>query len=169
MVWGPHDPHMGETAIFVRDILRGLVPVMPAGGPNVVDVRDIAAVHAAVMEPGRGSRRYLATGEHVPFARLFALLRSITGRRLPAPRVPTAAVVASAAAADALQRVVPFRVPFNSQAPWLTRNTVPGDDTATREDLRVTFRPPDEAIADTVRWLREAGHVSARQAGRVAA
>jgi nucleoside-diphosphate-sugar epimerase len=169
MVWGPHDPHMGESAGFVRDILRGLAPVMPAGGPNVVDVRDVAAVHASVMQPGRGPRIYLATGEHVPFARLFALLRSITGRRLPALRVPTIAVIASAAAADAAQRVLPFRLPLNSQAPWLVRNTVPGDDTATREDLGVTFRPAEEAIADTVRWLREAGHISARQAGRAGA
>jgi dihydroflavonol-4-reductase len=169
MVWGPHDPHMGESACFARDILRGLVPVTPAGGPNIVDVRDVAAVHAAVMEPGRGPRRYLATGEFVPFGRLFDVLRSITGRRLPAPRVPTVAVVASAAAADAAQRVLPFRLPLNSQAPWIGRNAVPGDDSATREELGVTFRPAEEAIADTVRWLRETGGLSARQAGRAGA
>jgi UDP-glucose 4-epimerase len=33
----------------------------------------------------------------------------------------------------------------------------------------VTFRPAEEALADTVRWLHEAGHISARQAGRAAA
>jgi nucleoside-diphosphate-sugar epimerase len=166
MVWGPHDPHLGESALFVRDILRGLIPVTSAGGPNVVDVRDVAAVHAAAMEPGRGARRYIATGEYVPFPRLFAILRSITGRRLIAPRVPQVAVTVSAAGADALQRVLPFRLPLNSQAPWLARHAVPGDDTVTRKELGVTFRPPEEAIADTVRWLRDAGHISARQAGR---
>ena len=166
MVWGPHDPHLGESALFVRDILRGLIPVTSAGGPNVVDVRDVAAVHAAAMEPGRGARRYIATGEYVPFPRLFAILRSITGRRLIAPRVPQVAVTVSASGADALQRVLPFRLPLNSQAPWLARHAVPGDDTVTRKELGVTFRPPEEAIADTVRWLRDAGHISARQAGR---
>jgi hypothetical protein len=62
--------------------------------------------------------------------------------------------------------VLPFRLPLNSQAPWQARNAVPGDDTATRADLGVAFRPAEEAIADTVRWLRDAGHISRRQAGR---
>ena len=52
MVWGPHDPNVGESAIFARDVLRGLLPFRLGGGPNVVDVRDVAAMHAAVMEPG---------------------------------------------------------------------------------------------------------------------
>jgi hypothetical protein len=33
-----------------------------------VDVRDVAKVHAAVLEPGRGPRRYLAGGTFVGFA-----------------------------------------------------------------------------------------------------
>jgi dihydroflavonol-4-reductase len=167
MIWGPYDPHLGESAIFARDLLRGLIPVMPHGGPDIVDVRDVAAVHAAVMEPGRGPRRYLATGEYVPFSRVFAIMRSLTGRRLPAPRVPAVAIAASGAAADAAQRVLPFRLPLNASGPWLGRNAVPGDDSATREDLGVTFRPAEESIADTVRWMRAAGHISARQAGRL--
>ena len=168
MVWGPHDPHLGESASFARDILRGLLPVRIAGGPTVADVRDVAAVHAAVMEPGRGPRRYLATGEVVPFARIYALLRGITGRRLPALRVPVAAAIGAGLAADAAQRVVPFRLPLNSTGPWLGSHAVPGDDRATREELGATFRPAPEAIADTVRWLYDGGHISARQAGRAA-
>lgn len=168
MVWGPHDPNVGESAIFARDVLRGLLPFRLGGGPNVVDVRDVAAMHAAVMEPGRGPRRYLATGENVPFARIYGLLRGITGRRLPAVRVPTAVGLASGLAADAAQRVVPFRMPINSGGAWLGSHAVAGDDRVTREELGVAFRAAPEAIADTVRWLHEAGHISARQAGRAA-
>jgi hypothetical protein len=36
------------------------------------------------------------------------------------------------------------------------------------EELGVTFRPPAQAIGDTVRWLYEAGHIIARQTGRAA-
>ena len=125
-------------------------------------------MHAAVMEPGRGPRRYLATGENVPFARIYGLLRGITGRRLPAVRVPTAVGLASGLAADAAQRVVPFRMPINSGGAWLGSHAVAGDDRVTREELGVAFRAAPEAIADTVRWLHEAGHISARQAGRAA-
>jgi nucleoside-diphosphate-sugar epimerase len=170
MVWGPHDPHLGETAILARDILRGRVPTLVPGGVPVVDVRDVAAVHAAVMEPGRGPRRYLAMGEYVPVPRLFALLRAATGRRLPAaPAAPARVMLAGGAAADAAQRILPFRLPLHREGPWTMINSRPGDDSRTREELGVTFRPPSEAIADTVRWLHETGHISARQAGRAAA
>lgn len=169
MVWGPHDPHFGETAMLVRDMLRGRISIRIPGGVPVVDVRDVAAVHAAVIEAGRGPRRYLATGEFVPFARLFELMRAITGRRLPAaPAVPARVLLAGGAVADAAQRLLPFRLPLQREGPWTVINGRPGDDSGTTEELGVTFRPPEQAIADTVRWLYEAGHVSARQAGRAA-
>jgi hypothetical protein len=36
------------------------------------------------------------------------------------------------------------------------------------ETLGVRFRPTRETLADTIRWLHRAGHVSAREAGRLA-
>jgi dihydroflavonol-4-reductase len=169
MVWGPHDPHLGETAILARDILRGLVAIRIPGGAPVVDVRDVAAVHAAVMQAGRGARSYLATGQFTPFARLFELLRAATGRRLPAaPAAPARVLLAGGAVAGAVQRVLPFRLPLHREGPWTIINGRPGDDSVTRQELGVAFRPPAEAIGDTVRWLYKAGHLSARQAGRAA-
>jgi nucleoside-diphosphate-sugar epimerase len=169
MVWGPNDPHLGETATLARDILRGRIPIRIPGGVPVVDVRDVATMHAAVIEASRGPRSYLATGEFVPFARLFELMRAATGRRLPAaPAAPARVLFAGGAIADAFQRVLPFRLPMHREGPWTIANGRPGDDSLTREELGVTFRPPAEAIGDTVRWLCEAGHISARQAGRAA-
>jgi nucleoside-diphosphate-sugar epimerase len=167
MVWGPHDPHLGVTASLARDMLRGRVSISLPGGVPVVDVRDVAAVHAAVVESGRGARSYLATGEFVQFARLFELMRAITGRRLPAaPAPPARVLLAGGALATTVQRVLPFRLPLSREGPWIVINAQPGDDSATRDQLGVTFRPAAEAIADTVRWLYQAGHISARQAGR---
>jgi hypothetical protein len=119
MVWRPHDPHLGETAILARDILRGRVSIRIPGGVPVVDVRDVAAVHAAITEGGRGPRTYLATGEFVPFARLFELMRATTGRRLPAaPAAPARVLLAGGAVANAVQRVLPFRLPVHHEGPW---------------------------------------------------
>ena len=50
-VIGPNDPYLGDSnRVLVVGAKNGLA--MRGGGP-VVDVRDVAAVHAAVMEPGR--------------------------------------------------------------------------------------------------------------------
>jgi hypothetical protein len=43
-------------------------------------------------------------------------------------------------------------------------NARPGDDSDTREELGITFRPAAEAIADGARWLYETGQIGARQA-----
>ena len=105
----------------------------------------------------------------MPAARLFELLRATTGRRLPtAPAAPARVLLAAGAVANAVQRRLPFRLPLHREGPWTMINGRPGDDSSTREELGVTFRPPSEAIGDTVRWLYEAGHISARQAGRAA-
>ena len=54
-VLGPHDPHLSDQVSRLREILRGRYPMWPAGGYHAVDVRDVAAVHAAVMRPGAGT------------------------------------------------------------------------------------------------------------------
>jgi hypothetical protein len=51
---GPHDPYLGDGLRQLRNILKGRYPLVPSGGLPIVDVRDVAAVHAAVLEPGRG-------------------------------------------------------------------------------------------------------------------
>ena len=42
------------------------------------------------------------------------------------------------------------------------------DASETTRQLGVTARPLAESLQDTVRWLVEAGHVSAKQAGKAA-
>ncbi len=50
-VIGPDDPYLGDSNRAIAEFAKsGLA--MRGGGPTV-DVRDVAAVHAAVMEPGR--------------------------------------------------------------------------------------------------------------------
>src|SRR5262249_7012147 len=64
-VWGPHDPHFGEGATLATNVLRKRYPIIMDGGMHIADVRDVAAVLAAVMEPGRGPRRYMVTGQYI--------------------------------------------------------------------------------------------------------
>jgi dihydroflavonol-4-reductase len=71
-VLGPHDPHLGDQLRRLRNMLKGRIPIAPSGGYGIVDVRDVAKVHAAVLEPGRGPRRYLVGGTFVPFAEVVA-------------------------------------------------------------------------------------------------
>ena len=161
-ILGPHDPYLGESNDTVVQILKGRIPAWPKGRLHYVDVRDTAAalVAAAAKPPGL---RFIVPGETVPS--LHPLLRTLTGRRLPVATLP-AAMVAPAA--------MPGYLTGWSMLP----GTVEGirivgcdnrvDDSASSVALGLAARPLRESLADTVRWLVSAGHVSRKEAGKLA-
>ncbi len=71
--------------------------------------------------------------------------------------------------ADLAQRVIPFRLPLNFEGIYTTSLEARSDDSRTREELGFAPRAPRDTFADTVRWLLEAGHISPKQAGKLAA
>jgi len=169
MVWGPHDPHLGEAATFARSVLQGLVPVVPRGALPTVDVREVAAAHAAILTLGRGPARYMLAGGTASLVELIDHLRAVTGRRLIRATAPAPLLLGMTAAGDVVQRVLPFRLPFHFGGVWVAAHGGPVDASVTERDLGVRFRPLADSIADTLRWLHQAGHLTARQAGRAAA
>jgi nucleoside-diphosphate-sugar epimerase len=158
-IFGPHDPYLGETDEIIRDILRGRLPTWPRGTMQWVDVRDTAEVVVAALD--RPGRRYLVPGENVvlPHERL----RALTGRRLPAVRMP-------------LQAALPVLhlgyntgwsfLPHAVEGSRLIATDTRVDYSATVEELGIHGRPLEAAMRDTVRWLVEARHITPRAAGR---
>lgn len=168
-VWGPHDPHFGEASQIAATILKGQLPLIPSGGFGVIDVRDLAQLHAAAMEAGRGSRRYIAGGTYMELKEIVLGLAGVTGRRLPARTVPVRWMLPAGRLADLAQRVLPFRLPLNFEGLYVTSLAARFDDSRTREDLAFAPRDPRDTFADTVRWLLEKGHISPKHAGKLAA
>jgi dihydroflavonol-4-reductase len=171
VVQGPYDPHLGDSVRFVRDLLRGRLPVLPRGRLTFVDVRDVSALHAAVLRPGRGARRYLLGGPAVEVAEVAALLGELTSRRLPQRTAPDWMIQQSGRLADRAQRLLPVRLPASAEQAALPLSIPAGavvDDSATRLELAVERRELRETLADTVRWLAARGLVTARQAGALA-
>ena len=158
-ILGPHDPYLGESNQVVRDILRDRLPTWPRGGTQFVDVRDTADVVVAAL--GRPGGRFLVPGETVTLPH--EVLRAVTGRRLPAVRLPLAAALPV------------LQLGYRTEWPLLP-HAVEGarfialharvDASETVAALGVTGRPLEEAMRDTVRWLAQAGHISPRAAGR---
>jgi nucleoside-diphosphate-sugar epimerase len=161
-ILGPHDPYLGESNAVIREIVRGRLPTWPQGGFQWVDVRDTASVVVAAL--GRPGGRYLVPGETVSLPH--EALRAVTGRRLPALRLP-------------LSTVLPLvRIGYRTGWSFLP-HAVEGsriialdtrvDYARTVDDLAIAGRPLAESLRDTLRWLAEAGHISRRSLGRVMA
>jgi dihydroflavonol-4-reductase len=167
-VWGPHDPHLGEGVTLAANVLRHRYPIVMPGGMHIVDVRDVAAVLAAVMQPGRGPRRYLVTGWYVTMPDIIRTLAELTGRRLRFVTFPAWFLAAFGRTADVMQRRLRRRLPWSAEAIWIMNCDARCDDSTTRAEFHLEPRPLRDTFADTVRWLVEVGHLTGRQAGRLA-
>jgi dihydroflavonol-4-reductase len=170
-VLGPHDPQLSDTVRAIRDVLGGRWPILPQGRVSLVDVREVAALHAAVLCPGRGPRRYLLASPAVELADLVGMCGELTGRRLPQTIAPDWLLGSAGRLADAAQRLVPLRLPVSAEAVAMTLSIgaeVEVDDTAARQELALGRRDLPQTLADTVRWLAAHGHLTARQAGALA-
>ena len=158
---GPHDPKLGDQTVRLRDTLRGLMPLWPLGGFPLGDVRDTAALHAALLT-GPGGGRHFGPGEYVSTRRYLRLLRQVTGRALPAVHLPARALLPAGVLAGWLQRVWPWHLPVEYGAIYTCA-------CATRvhpDAAAPPARPLVATFADTVAWLHRTGHVSTRAAGR---
>lgn len=162
---GPHDPGLSDQMRRMRDVLRGLYPTWPKGGYHLCDVRDVARVIAAVIEPGRGPRAFAVPGHHGTADRYFGALRSVTGRRLPTAVLPPATLKPVAFVGSALQRFVPFHIPAEHEGAVTLSYNTRIDASATTTALGIEPRPWETTVADSVRWLHGAGHITRRQAG----
>lgn len=157
---GPDDPRLGDQTTRLRNALRGLMPIWPGGGFPLGDVRDTAALLASLVNrPGGrhfGPNHYLSTADYLD------VLRDVTGRALPAVRLPARAMLPLGRVMDTVQRAWPWHIPAEYGAIYTcacaARVVAP----------TAPARPVTETFADTVRWLHEHGHLPARLAGRVA-
>ncbi len=164
-VWGPHDPHLGESCQMAENILRRFWAVTPSGIVPITDVRDLAKMHAAVMEKGRGQRWYIAPATNTSIGEAMSLIASVTGRKLPTVSLPAWTLLWLMRLFDWSQYVLPFRLPVNYQAVYVTGLSSRMDDSATRSEFGIEPRPIEETLADTIRWMAQDGHLKPRLAG----
>jgi dihydroflavonol-4-reductase len=158
MVLGPPaGDQFGEAAEGVEAAIkmRG-VPGRSAAW-IVVDVRDLAALHLALLEPGRGPRRYMAGGRRVAVDRLASLIGAAADRNLLAVPFPDVGLRAVGRLFDVVGDYLPFETPINSAAMQYYTQMPSSDDSPAERDLGITHRDAAQTLADTVEGLRKVG------------
>jgi nucleoside-diphosphate-sugar epimerase len=167
-VLGPHDPYRGVQSELLRWQARGTFPLYPRGALHVVDVRTVAAVVRAVMEPGRGPRRYVVPGHHVGADLHYSTLARLQGRRRPHLSPPTPVLRGLTRSLDVVQRRLPGRLhaPTDPEGVEMLVRDTRLDDTPARTELGVEPVPFEESVRDTLQWLVDSGRLPARYAPR---
>mgnify|MGYP001039441855 FL=1 len=163
----PAGDAFGEAGTGITGFLApGVMPTRHAS-MSFIDVRDLATIVVALLEPGRGARRFVATGTHCDMTELASICSKLTGRRFRVPPVPAAMLRGSGIVMDRIRNVLPFSSPLTEEGmTTITRWEGAYDTDLT--PLGVTLRPFDVTMADTMRALRDGGHLKDRHIGRLA-
>jgi nucleoside-diphosphate-sugar epimerase len=167
-VIGPDDPGLSEGNHTVRAFLRELM-VDTASGFEVVDVRDLAVLIAALVPHSTAPGRYVVAGAYLDWRATIALMDELTGRRVRRVPVNGAVLRFLGRVGDLVkQYVYAFDFPLSGEAmdfatqwPGVVRSPAIGA-------LGVRFRDGRETYRDTIRWLYREGHLTRAQAGKLA-
>jgi nucleoside-diphosphate-sugar epimerase len=166
-VWGPYDPHWGDGPQLVAGILKRHFPMVSPGGFPIVDVRDVAAAHRAIMESPGAADRFMVTGHRMAFAATITMIAERTGRSIPFVTVPAWCLAPAAYLADIVQPILPVRIPISLEGFRLLAWDARPDDSRTRDRLNIRYRDPEVTCDDMIRWMVESGGMPASLAGRL--
>lgn len=154
MVLGPPaGDQFGEAGEGVKAAVAMRVIPGRGGGWLIVDVRDVAALHAALLEPGRGPRRYMAGGHRVSVTELAQLLSRAAGIRMLAAPIPDTVLRVAGAILDRVEQWLPVDTPFTAAGMQYYTQMPASDDSPSERELHITYRDPYTTVADTVAAL----------------
>lgn len=158
----------GDAAEGFASMLRsGFLPLHD-GGIGAIDVRDLAQVLIAALQPGLDGRRFMAGGDLVSLKDIADIIRRLTGRKFPVYGVPGGVFRGIGHALDAVRHVVPFESVYTGEAMGLLTQPRPTDDSAVHDELDVAYRDPAESIEASLRGMYAHGSLTAKQVGRLA-
>lgn len=164
---GPDDPGLSDANHAVYTFFRD-TGVVTSSGFQVVDVRDVAELHARLLELDPGTHRYAAAGPMLRWVEVYRLLDRITGARVRRFPAPGALLRAAGTLGDLVKRVYDFNFPLTRDSMEFATRWPGADASRTARELGFAFRDPEESYRDTLRWMHRAGHLEARHVGRLA-
>ena len=159
-VLGPDSPDVSVNHAALAAWLR--TPPRTTSGTSIVDVRDVAAgILRALDRPGR----WMFGGRFLSWEELHTTLQRVIRARIRAVPMPPRTLRFAGRVGDLVKRVVPFEYPLTYEAMSMATRSCPYDSEVTCRELELRWRPVDDTLADSIRWLVTAGHLNAKLAG----
>jgi dihydroflavonol-4-reductase len=149
-VFGAGDRHRSSTEL-VRRFLRGSIPAYVDGALNIVDAEDVARGHLLADERGEVGERYILGNRNFTLDRLFADLARLSGVEPPALKLPLAAALALARAAElAPGRPAVTTVEVRASSLWWAFRS-----TKAKRELGWSPAHHEDTLQTTIDWYRE--------------
>ena len=157
-VIGPNDPAMSEGNQAIAFFFN-LCFVNTTTGQQIIDVRELANIHVQLLEQQK-SGRYLVAGHYLPWRELGLLLERITGYKLIKLSLPPLLLRLAGSLVDLIGKVHRLDVPLTREAVTFATEWVYANDEKVRRELGITYRPLEDTLRDTVKWLADEGHIA---------
>ena len=156
LLLGPGDSRLSSTN-DVRLFLKGQIKVVPSGGLNLVDVRDVAAGLLGAMRKGSVGERYLLAGENLTFREWILHAAHVARVAHPKMRLPESVARLGAAALRRLYPMAGKEFELDDATIRMSSLFWYCDASKARRELGFGTRPADETLRDTISYLRSSG------------
>ena len=153
LLLGPGDKRLSSTEDVLKFLARD-IPVIPPGGLNFVDVRDVAEAFRRAMEKGRSGERYLLGGPNWSFKMFFERLERLSKVKGPKVRLPEVMYSIAGMAVDAFYRQLDKAPPMDRVSVEMGRRFWYLDASKAERELDFHARDPYETLHDTVAYIK---------------
>jgi dihydroflavonol-4-reductase len=154
LLLGPGDDRLSSTRPVLQFLSREILMV-PPGGLNFVDARDVAALLPVVMERGAAGERYLVGGYNWSFEEFFGRLERLTKVAAPLLKSRGPLPLLATRAQAALYRHWGRRPPVEPQSVEMAEHFWYFDSGKAARELGWVPRDATDTLFDTVRYIRE--------------
>lgn len=162
---GPWDWRPSSAEMMIA-IARQRPPFAPGGGTCVADVRDVA--EGILLAAGRGQcgDHYILGGPNLSYFELWSRMADAMGVRRPRFRLPDWMALAGGRTGDLWSAIRRQEGSLNSGAARMGQLFHYYSSQRAVDALGYAFRPVDEALEQTARWIVDRGWVRAKRRGR---
>jgi dihydroflavonol-4-reductase len=160
-VLGPHDFRLMPATRYLLDLALGRA-VTFGGGGNWVDVRDVADAFERAVVQRPVNQRYVLGGDNVDLRDLGRMIGALTGappRHVP---IPPRLLAPGLRLLDGARRALAGSDRSGVETAVVAGRYAYYRSAKAQHDLDFRPRALGETLADTLRWLAHAGHLSDR-------
>jgi dihydroflavonol-4-reductase len=154
LLLGPGDDRLSSTRPVLQFLAREIT-LMPAGGLNVVDARDVAALLPVAMARGTAGARYLLGAVNWTFAEFFGRLERLTKIAGPKLKFSGEFPFLAARAQAAVWKKFGRKVPVEPESVDMAQYFWYLDAGKAARELGFVPRDPADTLRDTVNYVRE--------------
>ena len=155
-VLGPWD-HGQHAEQLLRPLIKGPIRLAPAGGINIVDVRDVVDGLVRLAEAGEHGRRYLLAGHNLTYAELSDLGAAVLGVRTPRIGLPSDGLRVLAAVLEHPGLWLKRKPPLTPDEVAVGSRYLYFSNARAVAELGFRVRPVQNTLADAIAWYRESG------------